>query len=194
MPTAVGHLTDTGNCSCDFESVTEIMKSMSKWDGTREAGITKNIDVADRAFAMLICARVFVLKYLLKNLPINTDATVPRRRWVLAQVLPPSLQYDKDDLFTVVVNSLRSAGTTDMLHLARTMLREMEHIVGNEQRKFFAVVDEAQVAAVYLEDSFRSFTTGTDMRPFCMRSIGFFGKLGSFRGSSLLELVYLSRW
>ena len=58
--------------SRDFES---IMKSMS-WDRTCEADITKNVDVANRASAMLICARVFVLKYLLKNLPVNTDAMV----------------------------------------------------------------------------------------------------------------------
>jgi hypothetical protein len=164
--------------SRDFESVTELMKSMSRRDGTGEADITKNVAVADRAFAMLICARVFVLKHLLKNLPINTDATEARRRWVLAQVLPPSLQYDKDDLFTVVVRSLRSADTTDMLKLARTMLRGMAHIVGG----LFAVVDEAQVAAVYLKDSFRSLTTGTDMRPVLHAFYGFLWKSGIFQG------------
>jgi hypothetical protein len=45
----VSHRQATG--SRDFESMTEIMKSMSKWDGT---DITKNVDVAERAFAMLV--------------------------------------------------------------------------------------------------------------------------------------------
>ena len=152
---------------------------MSKWDVAREADIAKNVDVADRAFAMLICARVFVLKCLLKNLPINSDATVARRRWVLAQVLPPSLKYDKDDLFTVVVKSLRSAGAMDMLNLARTTLRD---IFGDEQPDLFAVVDEAQVAAEYLKDSFRSISTGTDMRPVLHAFYAFLWKSGIFKG------------
>ncbi len=42
------------------------------------------------------------------------------------------------------------------------MLQGMKRI---KKKLLFAVVDEAQVAAVYLSDYFRSFTTGTDMRP-----------------------------
>jgi len=44
-----------------------------------------------------------------------------------------------------------------MLDLARTMLRGMERIGGV---KLFAVVNEAEVAAEYLNDYFRSSTTG----------------------------------
>jgi hypothetical protein len=43
---------------------------------------------------------------------------------------PPSSL--KDDLFTIVANSLRSAGTMDMLNLARATLRDMAHIVGDK--------------------------------------------------------------
>jgi hypothetical protein len=48
------------------------------------------------------------------------------------------------------------------------MLREVTHTVGEENfpnENLFAVVDEAQVAAEYLNVFFRSFTTGIDMRP-----------------------------
>jgi hypothetical protein len=83
---------------------------MSKWDkssGMGEADITENVEVAERAFAMLICARVFVLAHLLKKLPIGVDVMAARRRWVLVQVLPPFLTYE-GDIFALVVNSLRS--------------------------------------------------------------------------------------
>jgi hypothetical protein len=44
------------------------------------------------------------------------------------------------------------------------------------------VVDEAQVAAVYLNDSFHSFTTGTDMHPVLRAFYGFLWKTGIFQG------------
>jgi hypothetical protein len=55
------------------------MESMSQWDESSKADITKNVKMANRAFAMLICAGVFVLSHLLKKLPIGTDAMVARR-------------------------------------------------------------------------------------------------------------------
>ncbi len=64
-----------------------------------------------------------------------------------------------------------------MLHLARTMLQGMERI-----KRLFAVVDEAQVAAMYLSDYFRSFTTGTDMRPVLHAFHKFLLRTRIFRG------------
>jgi len=93
-----------------------------------EADITENVEVANRAFAMLICTHVFVLRHLLKSLPVGADAMVARRRWVLVEVPPPSLRYE-DDVFAVVINSLHSADTVVMLEIAHSMLHE---IVGNE--------------------------------------------------------------
>ncbi|KAM6498411.1 hypothetical protein JOM56_006359 [Amanita muscaria] len=160
--------------SRDFEAATNIMMSMSKWDNAKGAD---NAKVAERAFAMLICARVFVLKCLLTNLPAGTDAVVARKRWVLAQVLPPALPFSKYDIFAAIVNRLRSADTVDMLNLASTMLLETAEKVGDQifskTTPLFAVVDEAQVAAVYLDDYFRSITTGTDMRPVLHPLFGF---------------------
>jgi hypothetical protein len=166
--------------SRDFATAAETMESMSEWDkssGMSRPDVTKNVKVATRAFAMLICARVFVLKHLLENLPPGTDAMVARRRWVLVQVLPPSLHFDDDDMFSLV-RSLRPADTNVMLDLARTMLEGLSGIAGVEifgSDRLFAVVDEAQVAAEYLEESFRSFTTGIDMRPvlhaFCILQV-----------------------
>ena len=164
--------------SRDFESVINIMRSMSGWDPDTEPNKLKNVSVANRAFAMLVCARVFVLKQLLDNLPINTDAEVARKRWVLAQALPPSLQHS-EDIFTIIVNSLRSARADDMISLAHTMIQDMDMVV-NE--RLFAVIDEAQVAAVYLNDSFRSFTTGIDMRPVLHAFYKFLQETQMFQG------------
>ena len=125
---------------------------------------------------MLICARVFVLKHLLDNLPIDTDATVARKRWVLAQVLPPRLG---EDIFTAIVKSIRAASEEDMVLLAEFMIQEMD-MVKNEL--FFAVIDEAQVAAEYLSDSFRSFTTGMDLRPVLHAFYRFLQGTGMFNG------------
>lgn len=55
---------------------------MSEWDGSKDMGspdFTKNVKVASCAFAMLICACVFVLKQLLENLPPGTDAMIAWR-------------------------------------------------------------------------------------------------------------------
>jgi hypothetical protein len=123
---------------------------------------------------------------------IGTDAMVARRRWVLVQALPPSLRYP-DDIFAVVLKSLRSADTEVMLSLADSMLYEITQIVGKENlpnETLFVVVDEVQVAAEYLKKSFRSFTQGLISALFCMRSTGFFGTLKSFGWSYLPEPVY----
>lgn len=127
---------------------------------------------------MLICARVFVLKHLLEHLPLGTNDMVARRRWILAQVMPPFPQFGEDDMFTTIITSLRSAEEMDMLRLSGKMLQGMERIEG----RVFAVVDEAQVAAEYLSDYFRSFTTGTDMRPVLHAFHKFLWRTRIFRG------------
>ena len=158
--------------SSDFLTAIQIMKAMTNWNGSNRPGSPnsdKNVDMAPRVFAMLICARVFVLKRLLENLPSGTNAKLARQRWVLAQALPPSTKIGSD-IFTVVLQalSLRSADTLSLQSLTRSMLQEITKQVGDEvfpSKQLFAVIDEAQVAAEYLPASFCSFTMGMDMRP-----------------------------
>jgi hypothetical protein len=49
------------------------------------------------------------------------------------------------------------------------MIADMTKIIGESifplTQRFFAVIDEAQVAAEYMNESFRSLTTGIDARP-----------------------------
>ena len=51
--------------------------------------------------------RVFVHKQFLDRVPAQTDVKVARRRWVLLQVMPARLQYDKDVIFCL--SSLESS-------------------------------------------------------------------------------------
>ena len=145
-----------------------IMESMSNWDQSTggAANSNHNVDVAHRAFAMLICARVFVLKCLLEKLPSGTDAVTARRRWVLVQVMPPS--NGTDDIFVNVLQILRAADKGDMIECTKSMLTGMTKMVGPNifpKWRLFVVVDEVQFAAEYLNGSFRSAVTGTDKRP-----------------------------
>lgn len=145
---------------------------MSAWDamnGTGEANVTKNAEVANRAFTMLICARLFVLSCIMKNLSTGTDPMVARRRWVLVQALPPFLRRS-GDVFAIVVDSLRAADTGVMRTLISSMLDEIWSTVGTaifpiNSKPLFAVVDEVQVSAEYLKGSFRSSTPEIDVRP-----------------------------
>ncbi|KIM43671.1 hypothetical protein M413DRAFT_443578 [Hebeloma cylindrosporum] len=154
--------------STDFRRATAMMESMKSWDaggGTDMPQSNKNVDPANRVFEMLICARIYVLKQLLANLPAGTDAMKARRRWVLVQALPPSTT---TDIFVAIVNSLRSADTSVMRELSLNMFSEIKDLVGPDifpGNPFFTVVDEAQVAAQHLTNSFRSSTTGTHQRP-----------------------------
>jgi len=85
---------------------------------------------------------------------------------VLVQVIPP---FDGiEDIFVVVLGSLRAADKTDMMDFTKTMLRSMRTRLGQEffpNQGRFAVVDDAQVAAEYLNGAFRSTTTETENRP-----------------------------
>ena len=144
------------------------MEDMSNWDpgcDMDKADNTKNVEVANRGFQMLICARIFILKKLFKNLPQGTDPMLVRRRWALVQVLPPFSQ--RGDIFDVAIRSLRNADTEVMRSLVDDMLSEMKNLVGKaifSNKPLFVVVDEVQVAAQYLAKSFR-FSSRKDMRP-----------------------------
>jgi len=106
------------------------MTTMSNWDGSTESGTDTrhNVDVAHRAFAMLVCARIFVLKCLLEKLPSDTDAETARRRWVLVQAMPPIDL--ATDIFVAVFRSLRGADKADPIDFTESMLKGVKDILG----------------------------------------------------------------
>ncbi|KAF8497010.1 hypothetical protein BU17DRAFT_72416 [Hysterangium stoloniferum] len=120
------------------------------------------------------CARVLILKQFVQHVPVNTGATLDRRRWVLAQVLPPSLNFQDEDLFVRVLWTLRSADTQIMRSIIASTLK-------GSQTPLFVVLDEGQVAADNLKEYFRS-DTGTDMRPILREMYRFFLNTQLFTG------------
>lgn len=176
-----------------------MLQSMSSWHrGTGTEDISNNVDAANRTFAMLLCARFFVFKQVVQHFPIDMDVTVARRRWVLAQVLPPRLTSEDDDLFVKVLLALRHTDTKITLGIVRSTLRalmaERRDLFPVEPvTPLFAVIDEVPVAADHLKEFFRP-TAGTDLRPILREMHKFFHKSGIFAGiilsgTGLLKMV-----
>ena len=170
---------------------------MSAWNNVKSPeDVRKNEEAADRTFTMLLCARIFILKQLLQSLPPFTNVTTARRRWVLAQVLPPRLTFGgPSDLFGVVLRSLRNANIDIMRQIIRSMLQfvteRRELFPERHGTKLFVVIDEAQVAADHLKEYFRS-TTGTDMRPILHEMYRFFLQYSSVVSGIILSGTGLS--
>ncbi|KAF8338350.1 hypothetical protein F5887DRAFT_1137571 [Amanita rubescens] len=171
--------------SNDFTEATEILQSMSTLS-TKSPDLASNGPVARRAFEMLLCARIFILKQLVQRLPVNTDVTVARRRWVFAQVLPPHLEHDDKDLFVKVLRSIRHATTDIMRDITRSSMRNIEKYLFSMESdtRLFVVIDEAQVAAEYL-NFFRS-ASGTERRPILREMVSF------FQSSQIFKRIILS--
>ena len=153
-----------------------MLQSMSNWC-TRSPDLSGNDAVASRAFTMLLCARVFILNQLVQRFPKNTDVTDARRRWVLAQVLPPHLQHENEDLFVKVLLVLRGAETDTMNviiknSLANIMTKRTDLFPKERKTPLFVVIDEAQLAAEHLK-FFRS-KTGPERRPILREMVRFF--------------------
>ena len=172
--------------SDDFNVATEMLSSMSTWhQGTNSADMSKNGEAAHRAFAMLLCARVFILKQLVQHLPVGTDVTVARRRWVLAQAVPPRLAFEDDDLFVTLLRDLRRGDTKTLLRITRSTMcdlttKRLDLFPVGSNTPLFVVIDEAQVAADHLK-FFRS-RSGTDLRPVLREMYSFFLTSGLFAG------------
>ena len=161
--------------SLDFMVTTEMLQSMSSWRNA-PPDLSKNGIDARRAFAMLLCARVFILNKLVQHFPAETNITDARRRWVLAQVLPPRLEHS-EDLFVTVLQALRNADTDVMnritLDLMGDIMTKRTNLFPKGRRTpLFVVIDEAQVAAKKLK-LFPS-TLGSEPRPILREVVLFF--------------------
>ncbi|KAM6500713.1 hypothetical protein JOM56_003727 [Amanita muscaria] len=163
----------TASGSNDFKVATDMLQTMSDWR-TSSSDLSNNDSVAHRAFTMLLCARVFILKQLVQHFPDNTKITDARLRWVLAQVLPPRFRLEDEDLFVKVLQVIRGAETGPMLDIIRDSL---SNIITKRPDLFpnaplIVVIDEAQMAAEYL-NFFRS-ASGTERRPILREMVHFF--------------------
>ena len=165
----------TASGSNDIMVATQMLHSMSSWR-TEPSDLSKDDSAVHRAFAMLLCARVFILKELVQHFPVETNVANARRRWVLAQVLPPHLERS-EDLFVTVLRALRNADTEVMLCIAEELLDDIMTKRTNLfpegwRTPLFVVIDEAQVAAEKLK-LFPS-TLGDELRPILREVVLFF--------------------
>ncbi|KIL59153.1 hypothetical protein M378DRAFT_200227, partial [Amanita muscaria Koide BX008] len=157
---------DSASGSGDFEEAIRVIKDLSTWNwGTGPERLCQNATAADRVFAMLLCARIFVLKQFLDCIPHPVDVLAARRRWVFLQIMPPCLEiHTTNDVFVEVVRSLHATHSWEMqAYISSTTLEfanEKEHF----PRRLFIVIDEAQEAARLLENSFPSTNTPPEPR------------------------------
>jgi hypothetical protein len=144
--------------SRDFQAAITTLKSLSNWNqGTGTDRLNGNAVAADRIFAMLFCARAFILQQLVDLTPPFTDAKDVRRRWVLLQVLPPRIRLD--DIFVVIFRSIRAGHGAVMMEYVRDTINNLQTRTELfPSNAFFATFDEAQDAAKCLTDSFPSTT------------------------------------
>jgi hypothetical protein len=145
--------------SDDFRKAVELIPSLSDW---REVGedsghFISRAQAADRAFTMLLCSRVFVLKAFIDQIPRNACSQDARRRWILAQALPPQLE-NGGDIFLEVFQSLRKGDTPCMKEFIASTIKalrtERKDLFPDD--KLFSVLDEAQDASRALNGRFPS--------------------------------------
>ena len=169
-----GTVRGTVSGSDDFQQAKEMLQTMSTWS-TKSPDLSNNTSPAQRIFAMLLCARLFIFKKLVQHFPVNTKVTDARRRWVFAQILPPHLCGGGRDLFVEVFRGLQGAETHIMLDIIRSSLGDIrtgrkDLFPMESKTPLFVVIDEAQV--------FRS-GSGTG-RPILREMVSFFESKGFF--------------
>ena len=149
--------------SSDFRVTTETISDMSGWNTKGEVG-DENARLADRGFSMLLLARIYVLSRFLEAVPVKERLDNTRRRWVFLQIMPASFN-GRADIFTVILQSLRSGDGSSVLKLAREFLqkcRDNTRLFGSTP--LYLAADEAQEGLTIHKDLYRS-TSGNHRRP-----------------------------
>ena len=162
--------------SVDFYVATN---QMLTWD----KDLNSNAKAADRVFAMLMCARVFILKQLLDGIPPSTSAMTARRRWVLLQAMPPCRQF-YPDIFAELIGSIRGGDESLMLDFVRSTLTNLskERTDLFPQQGMFLVLDEAQDAAKNHANCFPSTTDPSQRRSLLHETYKSLACMGIFTG------------
>jgi hypothetical protein len=105
-----------------------------------------NEGAADRVFARLLLARVFVFEQFLLSLPPQETVFNARRRWVLLQILPPSTP-GGHDIFTTILSALHDPFEMQDLSndiFARCQDRWNSFPESESNSQIFTVIDDTQ--------------------------------------------------
>ncbi|KAK2463898.1 hypothetical protein APHAL10511_004070 [Amanita phalloides] len=116
------------------------VKNLSGFPGPIEKN--RNISAAHHAFTQLLCARIFILKNLLENIPSGTAAAVARRRWVFLQFSPPRV--GGADIFVAVLRAIRGATPEVLMNIVRDTLAHLANTkldLFPSAKGLFSVVD-----------------------------------------------------
>jgi hypothetical protein len=155
-----------GACgSDDFGAAAHILPAVDGWNPHGE-NMSENSNIADRIFAMLLLARVYVLSQFLKAVPDSESVDNVRRRWVLLQAMPASAN-GGNDIFTALFRSLRWSTpdvVTDLVKRLIWQCKETRFFSCGQDTVFFLVTDEAQKALTHHSRAFLS-SDGTTRRP-----------------------------
>jgi hypothetical protein len=150
--------------SLDFKVATATLPGMSGWNRNGEV-TNENACLADVVFSMLLLARIYVLLRFLRAVPSGESLANTRRRWVFLQIMPAS---SNGDIFTEILQDLRHGDGTDMLKLARTLLRNCrgmrEFFPQGESTPLYCAIDEVQEGLKIHKDMFSS-TSGQGRHP-----------------------------
>jgi hypothetical protein len=131
--------------SGDFAAAAKMLATMGSWnqkDLNAADTFARNADAAERVFAMLLCARIFILHQFLQEVPGGTTLLDARRRWVLAQALPAT--YQGDDVFVRVITALRNGDTSVMRRITwktRTAFSTTYPVLFTTKERLFVVID-----------------------------------------------------
>ena len=172
--------------SNDFKVATRILADLSTWDPNNQK-FRDNPTEADRAFTMLLCARVFVFKQFLDRIPLQTDARTARRRWLLLQTLPGRI-LPGEDIFAEVLKALRPTCTFTMQRHILAMLTAAitEDLFPTHPPSIFLVIDEAQVATCGFKKIFHSHNREINEHPILLAMRRFFQDIHIFRGTIVI--------
>ena len=151
---------------------------MSGWNANGEIE-NENARLADCVYSMLLLERTYVLCRFLAALSAEESQANALRRWVFLQIMPPFI--GPEDIFTVILRSIRHGDGESMLQLARELLQKCREHQLFRSGLLHCAVDEAQEGLKFHEDMFRS-TSGAHRRPALYALYRFYDQIRFFDG------------
>ena len=151
---------------------------MSGWNANGE-NENENARLADCVFSMLLLERIFVLSRFLDAVSAEESQDNALRRWVFLQIMPPFI--GREDIFTVILRSIRHGNGDSMVQLARELLEKCREHQLFRSALLYCAVDEAQEGLKFHEDMFRS-TSGAHRRPALYALYRFYDQIRFFDG------------
>jgi hypothetical protein len=151
---------------------------MSGWNANGEIE-DENARLADCVFSMLLLERIYVLSHFLDAISAHESQDNALRRWVFLQIMPPFI--GREDIFTLILRSIRHGDGDSMLQLARELLETCRKHQLFGSALLYCAVDEAQEGLNFHKKMFRS-SSGAHRRPALYALYRFYDQIRFFDG------------